>query len=209
LGQRSVATELINRSEGITVTVIDAEHEPKPTHEFVEPTPQTAVVAKARQAGTLGRILTPQRIIIWEDAASRQDVRQQLVGAITTSNPKLSAEVVLDKLAQREGQGSTFLNEGIALPHARIEGLESPEVALGLTHGGVLDVPTERPIEAVFLLLSPASGASVHLQLLAKVGRALQSRELRKALTHARTPREALDAIDDFESAASGKTAGT
>jgi hypothetical protein len=46
----------------------------------------------------------------------------------------------------------------------------------------------------------------VHLQLLAKVGRALQSRELRKALSHARTPEEALEAIHDYESAASGKS---
>ena len=209
LGQKSVAEDLINRSEGITVTVIDAQHEHRLTHDFVEPTSQTSVAAAARPAGALGRILTPQRIVIWEDAASKQDIREQLVKSITSTNPKLSAEVVLDKLALREDQGSTFLNEGIALPHARIDGLESPEVALGLTHGGVLDVPTERPIEAVFLLLSPASGASVHLQLLAKVGRALQSRDLRKALNHARTPADALDAIHDFESAASGKSAAT
>jgi len=93
----------------------------------------------------------------------------------------------------------------VALPHARIEGLESPQCALGLTHAGVLDAPTDKPIEAVFLLLSPASGASVHLQLLAKVGRALQSRDFRKALAFANTPEEAAEAIQDFEAASSGK----
>jgi hypothetical protein len=40
---------------------------------------------------------------------------------------------------------------------------------------------------------------------LAKVGRALQNRELRRALTEAETPQEALAAIQDFESGASGK----
>jgi two-component system sensor histidine kinase KdpD len=209
LGQKSVAEDLIHRAEGITVTVIDAQYEQKPTHDFVEPTGQLAAAKAARPAGALGGILTPQRIVIWDDAVSREDVRHQLVNAITSTNPNLSAEVVLDKLAHREGQGSTFLNEGIALPHARIEGLAAPEVALGLTHGGVLDVPTDRPIEAVFLLLSPASGASVHLQLLAKVGRALQSRDLRKALNQASTPQEALEAIHDFESAASGRSVPT
>ena len=48
----------------------------------------------------------------------------------------------------------------------------SPQVALGLTHGGVLDAPTDKPVEVVFLLLSPTTGSNVHLQLLAKVGRA-------------------------------------
>jgi mannitol/fructose-specific phosphotransferase system IIA component (Ntr-type) len=58
----------------------------------------------------------------------------------------------------------------------------------------------------VFLLLSPTSGANVHLQLLAKVGRALQSRELRRALSLAKTPADALAAVEDFESAASGRS---
>jgi two-component system sensor histidine kinase KdpD len=212
LGQRSVAEELISRADGITVTVIDAQHERRDAQDFVEPAPQKpapAAAASPRPDSALGGLLTADRIVIWEDAAARMDVRRRLSDVVTSINPKLDKQTVLDKLAARESQGSTFLNEGIALPHARIEGLDKPEVALGLTHAGLLDVPTERPIEAIFLLLSPASGASVHLQLLAKVGRALQSRELRKALSQAQTPIEALEAIQDFESAASGKSIPT
>jgi mannitol/fructose-specific phosphotransferase system IIA component (Ntr-type) len=144
--------------------------------------------------------------VIWEDAVSRSDIRQHLVKAITSTTPNLDSALVLKKLAEREDQGSTFLNEGVALPHARLESLESPQVALGLTHAGVLDAPTDRPVEVVFLLLSPTSGANVHLQLLAKVGRALQSRELRRALSLAKTPADALAAVGDFESAASGRS---
>jgi len=118
--------------------------------------------------------------------------------------PGVREKMVLEKLAEREAQGSTFLNEGVALPHARIDGLSEPQVAIGLTHGGIMDAPTEKPIETVFLLLSPTTGANVHLQLLAKAGRALQSRELRKALNNATTPAEALEAIQDFEAASSG-----
>ena len=97
---------------------------------------------------------------------------------IVSTVPGLNANVVMQKLAEREQQGSTFLNEGIALPHARLDKLDSPQVALGLTRAGLLDVVTEQPISAAFLLLSPANGASVHLQVLAKAGRALQNREL-------------------------------
>ncbi|HMB95406.1 MAG TPA: PTS sugar transporter subunit IIA, partial [Tepidisphaeraceae bacterium] len=143
-------------------------------------------------------------IVIWEDPTSRQDIQRRLVEAITKDSPSLNYEQVIAKLAQREGQGSTFLNEGVALPHARMDELKEPQVALGLTHAGVLDASTDKPVEAVFLLLSPSDGANVHLQLLAKVGRALQNRELRRALHQARTPTEALEAIEDFEAAASG-----
>ena len=76
---------------------------------------------------------------------------------------------------------------------------------LALTHAGVLGAPTEKPVEVVFLLLSPSSGSSVDLQLLAKAGRALQSRDLRRALNQARTPSDALNAIHDFEAATSNQ----
>ena len=203
VGHRSVAEELIHRAEGLSIVVVDAESEERRSTDFVEPS-TNATMSAVRPAGTLSRLLTPQRIVIWDDPVARQDVRRTLVDTIVSTVPGLSAEVVLQKLAEREKQGSTFLNEGIALPHARLEKLDSPQVALGLTRAGLLDVVTEQPISAAFLLLSPASGANVHLQVLAKAGRALQNRELRAALSRVATPTEAMEAIQDFESAFSG-----
>jgi two-component system, OmpR family, sensor histidine kinase KdpD len=204
MGSDSVAEELIHRSKGVTIVVVDAESDERTASEFVEPTPTPSVSAIAAPAGTLSRLLGANRIVVFDDAVSRQELRERLVKAITANTPEVNESTILAKLGEREQQGSTFLNEGVALPHARIEGLSSPQVALGLTHAGVLDAPTERPIEVVFLLLSPTTGANVHLQLLAKVGRALQSRDLRKALANAKDANEALEAIQDFEAATSG-----
>jgi two-component system, OmpR family, sensor histidine kinase KdpD len=196
IGEKSVAEQLIQRSQGVTVVVVDAD-----SQEQVE----AATAVKPAATGTLSRLLSESRIIIWNDPVAREDIRKRLVGAIVVTTPGLKQEAVMAKLAERERQGSTFLNEGVALPHARLDELMSPQVALGLTHAGILDVPTDKPIEAVFLLLSPSAGSNVHLQLLAKVGRALQNRELRRSLNQAQTPAEALGAIQDFEAAASGK----
>jgi two-component system sensor histidine kinase KdpD len=204
IGHRSVAEELIHRAEGLSIVVVDAESEERRATDFIEPS-TNATMSAVRPAGTLSRLLTPQRIVIWDDPVSRQDVRRALVDTIVSTVPDLDPEVVMRKLAEREQQGSTFLNEGIALPHARLEKLDSPQVALGLTRAGLLDVVTEQPISAAFLLLSPASGANVHLQVLAKAGRALQNRELRAALARVGTPAEAMEAIQDFESAFSGQ----
>jgi two-component system sensor histidine kinase KdpD len=201
-GEKSVAEQLIHRSRGVTVVVVDSESQERLAGEMPPP---VASSTRPVAAGTLSRLLSEQRIIIWDDPVSRDTLRQKLTDSVVSNTPGLNRSEVLRKLAERESLGSTYLNEGVALPHARLEELMSPQVALGLTHAGVLDAPTEKPIEAVFLLLSPASGANVHLQLLAKVGRALQSRDLRKALNNARTPAEALEAIQDFEAAASGK----
>jgi two-component system sensor histidine kinase KdpD len=202
-GEKSVAEGLIHRARGVTIVVVDAESDERTSTEFIEPNAPSD--GTPRPAGVLSRLLSADRIVIWKDPITRADIRTKLVDAIARGNPSLKAQHVIDKLIEREQQGSTYLNEGVALPHARLEEITEPQVALGLTHGGVLDAQTEKPVEAVFLLLSPESGSNIHLQLLARVGRALQSRTLRRSLSQADTPIEALEAIHDYESAASGR----
>jgi two-component system sensor histidine kinase KdpD len=200
-GERSVAEQLVRRSGGVTVIVVDVEAEEPPVD---DPPPGATRATRGTSAGlngsAVGGALSPERIIIWEDPVSRDTIFRHLVGAVGDA-ARVPADEVLDRLLAREKAGSTFLNEGVALPHARVEGLTEPQVALGLTHGGVLDSPAERPIEAVFMLLSPAQGANAHLQLLAKAARLLQSRELRRRLAKVRTAIEALDEIRGWEHA--------
>jgi len=210
-GRRSVAEQLIQRSGGVTVIVVDAEEEAAP-----EPTaaPAVATGEAAARKGVFNDLLSADRIVIWKDPVSKDTIFRQLVAAITRNLPtpdhaladdgaslngSPSADVILAKLHEREETGSTFLNEGVALPHARIESLSKPQIALGLTQGGVLDSPTEKPIEAVFMLLSPAEGASTHLQMLARAGRMLQNRDLRRRLAKAKSPVHALEEIADWE----------
>ena len=92
-----------------------------------------------------------------------------------------------------------FLNEGVALPHVRVPKLGRPLPVLGLVHGGVIDVKTERPIELVFGLLSPEDQPAEHLKLLAAAARAFQDRSLRKTLAAAQTPKQAFAAISESE----------
>ncbi len=216
-GERSVAEQLIHRARGVTIVVVDADAEtdgstpPPPPPPTPPPAPATAPTPASANGppaapprGPLGRLLTADRIVVFDDPVTRDHVRRRLVDAIARTLPDLDRDHVLQKLAEREAQGSTFLNTGVALPHARLDGLADPQVALGLTQAGVLDAGTDQPVRVAFLLLSPTAGANVHLQLLSQAGRALQDRALRAALAAATTPAEAAMAITAFESAARG-----
>ncbi len=184
MGERSVASQLIERSGGVTVIVVDAESGEGDSSESM---PEN-VVKTVPAAATMGGLLTADHILIWNDSESKEDILKQMVKSLT-GGEMIAAEGILKKLHEREATGSTFLNEGVALPHARVEGVSSPQVALGLTHGGVLDAGTDKPIEAVFMLLSPATEANTHLQMLARAGRMLQNRELRKKARQSEKPR--------------------
>jgi mannitol/fructose-specific phosphotransferase system IIA component (Ntr-type) len=228
VGRRSVAEQLVNRIDGPTVVVVDAESDEAmsipmtpalrrtttpsapPSDAGATPTPaasggngQTAVTTHADatgvpsgvQPGPLAKLLTPQRILVWDDPVSKRDVLRTLAEAIDGALAPITPRQAIEAIEAREQQGSTFLNEGVALPHARVTGLTAPQVALGIAHAGVLDAPTDNPIEVVFMLLTPVENAAVHLRLLAVAGRALQDRTVRQGLARARTPKEALDAL--------------
>jgi len=89
---------------------------------------------------------------------------------------------VLDLVLEREKKGSTFLAEGVALPHARVEDLNTPLAALGITRCGVLDEPNGSTTEVVLLLLAPANDPSGHLRRMAAAARVLRDRDVRRKL---------------------------
>ena len=141
-----------------------------------------------------------RRIVTWEVPVSKQQVLERLVAAVAGASPEVSTQGALEGLMARERQGSMYLNEGVALPHARVAGVTRSQVALGLTHAGVLDAPAENPTEVVLLLLSSPEDARVHLQLLGAAARTLQSQDLRRGLSRAGSPEEALSEIRGWES---------
>ncbi|MSS71171.1 MAG: PTS sugar transporter subunit IIA [Candidatus Latescibacteria bacterium] len=197
LGHRSVVDQLIRRAEGVTLVVVDAEADERLKGGL--PAPEPAGAHRATSGRLLGDLLDFEQVVIWDDPASKQQVFRKLLEAIAAETPEVDLQRALQALEDRERQGSMFLNEGVALPHARVAGLTRPHVALGLTRAGILDAPLENPVEVVFLLLSSPEDARMHLQLLVAAARALQSRDLRRKLTEAGSAAAALTAIRDWE----------
>lgn len=76
---------------------------------------------------------------------------------------------------------ATGLGSGLAVPHARIEGLSGPAVGLGISHAGIdFDAPDGRPANLVFLLLTPRDDDGSQLELLADIARTFRGRDARE-----------------------------
>jgi two-component system, OmpR family, sensor histidine kinase KdpD len=204
LRRRNIVERLIESAEGITVVVLGTrKYEiPKskvpvvmPAQYLVEP----ALSKRPASQFSLSRMLSPRRIIIWNEPVMKEEVLRTLVEAVENDGGIGDFSFVLDQVIKSEQKGSTFFNEGAAFPHVRVRGLSLPQVSLGLTHKGVVDVSTDNPIECVFLILSPAEAPEVQLRLLSTMSRAAQSRYLLWNLRSARTPEEALEDLYDWE----------
>ena len=123
-------------------------------------------------------LLVPAAVAERMVVSGRKALFQQL-GALMAQAWELNAAAVVEGLTEREKLGSTAVGGGIAIPHARLAGLDHIVGGVARLAPAVpLDAPDDLPVELVFVLLSPADAGAEHLKALARVSRALRDRNL-------------------------------
>jgi two-component system sensor histidine kinase KdpD len=202
-GKTGIVDRLIHEAKGVTVTVLDTREEelPKaqPTSESEGiSTPIPSVFETATRL-SLPQLLSSERIVIWNEPVGKEVILKRLVEKVRERGGVWDSTRFLNAILEREKQGSTFFNEGAAFPHARIDGLANSIISLGLTRQGVSDEPTEKPVELIFLILSPAENPDEQIKILALTSRASLDRYFRQNLQSCRTPEEVMTAIRDWD----------
>jgi|GEM_PF-87415 len=145
-------------------------------------------------------LLAPGAIALFDQPIAKRDLLRLLVDLVGGGQERMTGEDILRLLERREKEASTFLSEGIALPHVRIPDLTMPRMALGLLRSGLADAGSGG-IEQVFLILCPDRRPEGCLQLLAVAARMYRQADLRAELQRARTVPEVLAAIRAWEDA--------
>lgn len=92
---------------------------------------------------------------------------------------KVDERKLFDRLLERERLGSTGIGGGIAIPHGRLTTVAKPVGLFArLAHPVDFDAIDERPVDVVFLLVTPEGAGADHLKALARVSRLLRDRSL-------------------------------
>ncbi|MGB6770189.1 MAG: PTS sugar transporter subunit IIA [Methyloceanibacter sp.] len=100
------------------------------------------------------------------------------LSALAASELGLDPNDVAEQIDKREELGSTGVGNGVALPHARLNGLESPFGLLARLHQKLdFDAIDGQPVDIVFLLLLPGAGDGTKGNALACIARALRDPE--------------------------------
>lgn len=135
----------------------------------------------------IGELLDRSAISVRVSAGNKKKVLA-VIAEIAARNFGLDAGDVLDALSEREAAGSTGVGYGVAVPHARLEGLERMRgvfvrVEQPVEFGSVDD----QPVDLLFALFAPKNAGAEHLRALARVSRMLRQPDLREHLRKART----------------------
>lgn len=135
----------------------------------------------------IGHLLRRDAVAMRVSAGSKRQALQGLA-EIASRSLGLPAPVILEALLEREQAGSTGVGQGVAVPHAKLEGLDRMVgVFVRLETPVPFDAVDERPVDLLFALLAPPEGGVEHLRALAKVSRLLRQNELREQLRQARS----------------------
>lgn len=135
----------------------------------------------------IGELLDRTAISLRVSAANKRTVLAA-IAEIAARNFALEAGDVLDALTEREVAGSTGVGYGVAVPHARLDGLSRMRgVFVRLEQPVEFEAVDDQPVDLLFALFAPKSAGAEHLRALARVSRVLRQTELREQLRKART----------------------
>jgi len=122
----------------------------------------------------LSNILTPEAVRIIGQVTSKKRLFQQL-GEIVAASYDLDAATAVEALQNRESLGPTGVGHGVALPHARIGGLDKViGVFLRVEKPLDFDSVDRQPVDLVFALFAPLDSGVEHLKALALVSRTMR-----------------------------------
>jgi len=121
----------------------------------------------------------------------KDGVLKELVEILVKAGKIEDFDTVLKDIRKREELGSTGLEDGIAVPHAKTEAVKSLTVAIGISPNGVdFDALDGKPSHLFFLLLAPPTQAGPHIEALADIARMTKSKTFVKLLINALSAEE-------------------
>lgn len=135
----------------------------------------------------IGELLDRSAISLRVSAANKKKVLA-VIAEIAARNFHLDAGDVLEALSEREAAGSTGVGYGVAVPHARLDGLQRMRgVFVRLEQPVEFESVDDQPVDLLFALFAPKNAGAEHLRALARVSRVMRQAELREQLRKART----------------------
>lgn len=104
--------------------------------------------------------------------SDRPAVLRELVNRLIEAGVVEDADLMYERLVEREELGSTAIGQGVAIPHCKMEKLDRVVMAVGLSRRGVeFESEDGEPVRLFFLIVSPADTPAAHLRSLAAISK--------------------------------------
>jgi fructose-specific phosphotransferase system IIA component len=121
-------------------------------------------------------------------------VIEELVQLLVDAGKVMNREEVLDAIHKRESMGSTGLEFGIAVPHAKTMAVEQMTMSIGIAPQGIeFDAIDGKPSTLFFMILAAPDQSGPHIEALAEIAKLSKSKAVLNALIAATSADEVVD----------------
>jgi PTS system nitrogen regulatory IIA component len=157
-------------------------------------------------SSSIANLLTPALVLPALEASSKEDVLETLATHVGLVRAHVDVRLLTSALHDRERQSTTALENGIAIPHARLPELAGPVAAFGRSRAGVpYGAVDGHPTQLFLLLIVAAEQPGSHLKLLANAARLLGDPGCRTRLLEAPSAVDILAVLRDQEARTLGR----
>jgi len=146
--------------------------------------------------------IVPRDAILLDLGDADQEKAVRALAAPLVRDTACSLDATVAGILKREALASTGLGGGIAIPHCRAPGLTRPMAALGRSPRGIdFKSVDRRPVDVVFLILTPPHDEGAHVHILEKIATLLSSDYLSERLRQAKTIDEVIEVFKTSDKA--------
>jgi len=136
---------------------------------------------------------------------NKDEVIEELVELCSEVCDVSDPDAVLQAVLNRERDGSTGLEKGVAIPHAKSDAVGALSIIVGISKEGIdFDSQDEKPSHLFFLLVAPTSESGPHVQAIAKIVKLIKIDNFREQMINAETPEGVVNLISSAENGEEG-----
>jgi len=146
----------------------------------------------------LEQIIKPDSVLCNAQARSKKHCLEILSELLVRPVSEINSEDIFERLVERERLGCTSLDQGVAFPHCRVEGLDSTIAALiRLSEPVDFDSPDGELVDLVFGLMVPEKINESHQANIRSIAELLSDQTLCQKMRDATTSNELYDSLID------------
>jgi tellurite resistance protein TerC len=151
-------------------------------------------IARGETPMSIGDALSPACIVLNLHAGSMSEAIENIIGAIPKQELPIDSQTILSALMQHASKVPIYLEEGVAVLHARLEGLDQPIFVFARSEEGV-ELGATQHAQLFFLALCPIQTPNLEARLFASITRLIDSEILLHRLRDVQTPEEVIETI--------------
>lgn len=147
----------------------------------------------------LSEIMSGNSILMGLKSSNKRQMLQDMA-AIAAEITGINERTIFDTILERENLGSTGFGDGTALPHGRFADLDKVYGFFAKLNTPIeFDAIDGKPVDLVFMLLSPEGSGADHLTALAQASRILKDESTRTKIRQISSAQEVYALLNNHE----------